>query len=280
LIGLSRNTVLLLALAASPALPGCFWFTSARAGDEMRADLDSLRTDVDTMRESFEVERQRFEGLFQEATRQVEELQAVLQRTTDVLTRNSADFGQEFADLSDEVRRIRGRLDEVLAATRESQAASAAQTRRIDRIERAVGLDPEIDEAEAPATPEELFQKASDLLAAGSYGVARAWFRLFVSRYPDDAKAVAARVEIGVAYSMEGRHEDAVATLSEVAQRWPDAPENDRVFFYTATSLHALGRCEDAQVLLRQMLRKYPESPLKAQAEQLQLQIRATPGCR
>jgi len=246
----------------------------------MRADIDSLRADVDTMRESFEVERQRFEGLFQEATRQVEQLQAVLQRTTDLLTRNSADFGAEFEELADEVRQVRGRLDEVMAALRESQAASATQTRRIDRIERAVGLDPEIDETEAPATAEELYVKASDLLAAGSYGVARAWFRLFLSRYPDDAKAISARVEIGVSYSMEGRHEDAVATLSEVAQRWPDAPENDRVFFYTATSLQALGRCEDALVLLRQMLRKFPESPLKPQAEALQTQLRATPGCR
>ncbi len=266
--------------AVAAALPGCFWFTSARAGQEMRADIDSLRLDVDTMRESLDVERARFADMVAEARIHVEQLEAVLRRTTDVLTRNSADFGADFAILRDDVRALGGRLAELLVAVRSAEAASTTQTRRLDRLERTAGLDPEIDSAEAPATPDDLFAKAEDLLAAGNHAVARSYYRLFLSRYPNHEKAIEARIQIGVAFSEEGRHADAAGALSEIAQRHPDAPGGDRVYYYTAASLFALGRCTEAQTLLRAMLRKYPNSPLKTRAEQLQQQMRAAPQCR
>jgi TolA-binding protein len=269
-------------LASAPALllPGCFWFTSARAGEELRADVDSLRIDVDTMRQSLDVERARFAEMVAEAQRQVEQLDVVLQRTTELLTRNSADFGAEFDELKDEVRRIQGRLEELTQAIRGMETASATQTRRLDRLERAAGLDPEIDPEEAPATADELWARAQELQAQENYGTARAYYRLFVSRYAEDARAAQAETEIGVAYAQEGRFADAVARLSDVARRRPDAPDADRVYYFTALSLFGLSRCDEARSLLRAMLRKYPESALKASAEQLLEQIRTAPQCR
>lgn len=246
----------------------------------MRADIDSLRIDVDVMRESLNVERARFADLVEQARRQVAELEAVLQRTTELLTRNSADFGADLAALRDEVRSLGGRVAELTVAVREAESASATQTRRLDRLERYAGLDPEIDEAEAPATPDELFAKAADMVEAGSYGVARAYFRLFLARYADHEKAIAARIEIGVAYALEGRYSEAVAELRAVFDAHRGAAGMDRVYYYTAFSLFSVGRCDDARPLLRAMSREFPNSPLKADAEQLQGQLRTAPQCR
>ncbi|NMC71823.1 MAG: outer membrane protein assembly factor BamD [Myxococcales bacterium] len=267
-------------LALLPVLPGCFWFTSAAQGEALRRDVDSLRIDVDIMRESLDVERARFRDMVNEARQQVEELERVLQRTTDLLTRNSADFGAEFEDLKDEVARLRGRMDEVLAALREVGAASATHTRRLDRLERAAGLDPEINADEAPATADELWARAGELVTQESYGVARAYYRLFQSRYPDDPRKGQADAEIGAAYAMEGRFGDAIAVLSAVARANPDAPYSDRVYYYTGLSLVGLGRCDEAKTLLRTMVRKFPQSPLKAPAEQLLAQLRTDSRCR
>lgn len=270
----------LLAVVLLPALSGCFWFTSAAQGEALRRDVDSLRIDVDIMRESLDVERARFRDMVHEAQGQVEELERLLQRTTDLLTRNSADFGAEFEELKDEVARLRGRVDEVLSAMRETAAASATQTRRLDRLERAAGLDPEIDPDEAPATADELWARAGELVTQESYGTARAYYRLFQSRYPDDPRKAQADAEIGAAYAMDGRYGDAIAVLSEVARSQPDAAYMDRVYYYTGLSLVGLGRCDEAKTLLRTMIRKYPQSPLKPPAELLIEQTRTDNRCR
>ncbi len=270
----------LLAALVLPALPGCFWFTSAAQGEALRRDTDSLRIDVDIMRESLDVERARFRDMVNEAQLQVQELERLLQRTTDLLTRNSADFGAEFEELKGEVARLRGRTDEVLAAMREVGAAAATQTRRLDRLERAAGLDPEIDPDEAPATADELWARAGELVTQESYGTARAYYRLFQSRYADDPRKGQADAEIGAAYAMDGRYGDAIAVLSEVARSQPDAAYMDRVYYYTGLSLVGLGRCDEAKTLLRTMIRKFPQSTLKPPADQLLEQIRTDTRCR
>lgn len=270
----------LLVVLPLPALSGCFWFTSAGQGEALRRDVDSLRIDVDIMRESLDVERARFRDMVNEAQLQVQELERLLQRTTDLLTRNSADFGAEFEELKDEVARLRGRVDEVLAAMREVGAAAATQTRRLDRLERAAGLDPEIDPDEAPATADELWARAGELVTQESYGFARAYYRLFQSRYPDDPRKAQADAEIGAAYAMDTRYGDAIAVLSEVARSNPDAAYMDRVYYYTGLSLVGLGRCDEAKTLLRTMIRKFPQSTLKPPAEQLLEQIRTDNRCR
>jgi len=266
-------------LAALPCT-GCFWFASARAGEELRADVDSLRIDVDTMRESLDVERARFADMVAEAQTQVDRLRAVLQQTTEILTRNSADFGADFETLKDQVRQIQGRLDEMLVAMRGIESASATQTRRLDRLERAAGLDPEIDPDEAPATPDDLFARAQQEQTQENYGTARAFYRLFRSRYADDARNAQAETEIGVAYAQEGRFSDAIGALGEIARARPDAPDGDRVYYFTALSLVGISRCEEAKTLLRTMLRKWPQSTLKDAANQLIERTRTDARCR
>ncbi|MBI5501741.1 MAG: outer membrane protein assembly factor BamD [Deltaproteobacteria bacterium] len=270
---------LLFALSALP-LPGCFWFTSAASGEQLRADVDQLRLDLDAQQASLEEERVRFAEMRQEAEAQVEQLRTLLQETTDLLARNSADFGAEFQELADEVRRLRGKVDEALVAFRSMEAASATQTRRLDRLERYAGLDPEIDPDEAPATADELWAKAKELVEQANYGTARAYFRLFAARYPGDARTSSTEVEIGVAYALDERYDDAIATLGNVAQARPDSPDMDRVYYYTASSLFGLARCSEARTLLRTMVRKYPESPLKADADALLAAIQTDARCR
>ena len=101
---------LLAALCALPSA-GCFWFTSASAGEQLRADVDQLRLDLDDQRANLDEERRRFDEMRQEAEAQVEQLRQILHDTTELLARNSADFGAEFQELADEVRRLRGRVD-------------------------------------------------------------------------------------------------------------------------------------------------------------------------
>jgi len=276
---LAAPGIILIVFAALP-LQGCFWFTSASAGDQLRVDVDQLRTDMDAQRAGLDEERQRFSEMREQAEQQVEQLRTVLEETTQLLARNSADFGADFQELSDEVRRLRGKIDEVLTAFREIQSASATHTRRLDRLERAAGLDPEINPDEAPATADELWAKCQELMTQGNYATARSFFRLFASRYGDDARSVSVPTEVGVAYAQEGRFGDAIAALSDVAQAHPDSPDMDRVYYFTALSLFGLSRCDEARSLLRTMLRKFPQSALKAPADELLAKLGTDARCR
>jgi TolA-binding protein len=276
---LAAPCVILISLLFLPA-HGCFWFTSASAGEQLRADVDKLRADLDALQANLEQERQAFETMRTQAEEQVAQLRLVLEQTTQVLSLNSADFGAQFEDLADDVRRLRGKIDEALAAFRGIEAASATQTRRLDRLERAAGLDPEIDPDEAPATADELWAKAQEQMTQADYPTARAFFRLFASRYADDPRTPSTATEIGVALAQEGRYGDAIAQLATVAQTRPDAPEMDRVFYYTALSLFGLSRCDEARTMLRAMLRKFPESTLKPAADELTEKLRTDARCR
>jgi TolA-binding protein len=280
--GARRGAPSFLPIILLSALPcgGCFWFTSAGAGEQMRADIDQLRTDLDAQRASLDEERQRFADMAAQAQEQVNRLRAVLEETTQILTRNSADFGAEFEELKDEVRRIRGRLDELLVAAQSIESASATHTRRLDRLERAAGLDPEINVDEAPATADDLWARAQQESTQGNYGTARAYYRLFQARYADDERTQRADTEIGVAYAQEGRFGDAIAQLGRLAQSRPDAPDTDRVYYFTALSLFGLGRCDEARTILRSMLRKFPTSTLKTAADELMEKLRTDAQCR
>ena len=276
-----RALAALLAVATALPSAGCFWFTSASAGEQLRADVDQLRVDLDAQRANLDEERQRFDEMRQEAEAQVEQLRQILHETAELLARNSADFGAEFQELADEVRRLRGRIDEALAAFRTMEAASATQTRRLDRLERYAGLDPEIDPDEAPPTADELWTKAQELVTEGNYGTARAYFRLFASRYGEDPRTATTDIEIGVAYALDERYDDAIGVLGRVAQAGSDStPGMDRVYYYPAHSLFGLSRCSDARTLLRTMVRKFPDSPLKPDADALLTRLQTDARCR
>jgi TolA-binding protein len=248
----------------------------------MRADIDSLRIDMDIQRERLTAEADRLVALVAETERRMDDLRAFLERTAEVLARTNADFAADFEEWQVEYRRLRGRVDELADALRSTATAltiGEALGRRIDRLERLAGIDPEVDPASVPADADGLWDLALALAAQEEYPRARAHFRLFLSRHPTDERVLRARIEIGAAYAREGRHADAVSVFSELSPADRDGPEGDRVYFHTAQALAGLGRCDDARALLAALDQRYPSSALRPAAAQLRTDMATMSQC-
>ncbi|MBN2573502.1 MAG: tetratricopeptide repeat protein [Deltaproteobacteria bacterium] len=236
-----------LAACALVSLAGC---VTAGEGDRMRADIAELRQRLDAM-----------EVRDRDITEKVAKLRTVLDEATALLGRNSADLGARVAKHDADIAAMTGKVEEakymvgelqkqVTEATSKVATVAQTQQRIVDRV--------------APTMPEDkesLWQESQKRLAEGQREEGRRFLRSFVQRFPSDARAPQAQLQIGIAFVQELKHSNAVAEFSNLIQRFPRSPEVPEAMWQLAESFVALKFCSDAKAMYQDLARRYPKSP-------------------
>jgi len=109
-------------------------------------------------------------------------------------------------------------------------------------------------------TEDFIFNKGYTDLSEGNYNGSREQFKLFLSKYPDSAKANDAAYWIAESYYRQGEFEEAILEY----QKFIDAyPKDDRVplsYLKQGLSLVEIGREEEAKLFFQTLIDKYPQS--------------------
>lgn len=239
----------------STGLSGCFLWTSADDGATLRTRADTLEARVAEL----EATEASFRGDVETAHTKMAELEDVLARATDLLTRNSADTGAQVEALAARIAAQDGLIDELRheleRLTTEYAEMEHDYSERMEKLARRAGVDTELDESEIPATADDHFHAGEIAYEAREFSTARALFRAFVSRHADDARADDAQYFIGQSYLLEDRPAAALGELRRVLTTYTSGDALPRTLYAMGEAFWRLHQCGDARASLEAIAR-------------------------
>jgi TolA-binding protein len=265
---LRRRALVGLALAASSALlSACFATTEQATQLARRSDaLERRTTELETgLGEELRAEVDR-------AKTKVAELEDVLERATQVVTRSSADTGAQVEQLQQQIATQEGAIAELRHELSRLQEEFREQQTdyegRMKKLARRAGIDMPLEEAEIPAEREPHWQAAVRAYEARDFSTARALYRAYVTRYREDARADDAQLAIGRSYLQEDRPATALGELRHVIADFQSGDAVPAALLDMADAFYRLHACTDARTALDALVRGHPRSPLVSQARE------------
>lgn len=229
--------------------------------------------------------REEIDDSIAEAQAKVDELRQLLEEATEVVTRNSADIGQDVRALEAQLATIDGRLDELRHAieqqiqqTRNQLAEqNATMDQRINRLAKRTGVDLSLDDSQIPADADEHYAAASAAYDQQNYALCRALYREFIRRHGDDERADDAFFWIGRTYLEERRPANALGAFQRVITLHPQGDVVDDSLFYMAEAFYHLHACSDAIATLEALIEAHPRSSFARRGRRKLEAIRRAP---
>lgn len=274
----------LLALALACLLPACMQRLEVMRADinniksdtyknqketaDMKASLSAMSKEIDTLRSSVE--------------------KAAKQDTTETMKESQASLYMQIQELLNEVRTLKGGLDEERHLRETSLKTASGQDEllaskqadlekslkdieaRLVLMEEALKKLSEAKKEEqtaisgageglrAPA--EEAYENAYTAFTGKRYPEAREKFAQFLKTYPDHKLAGNAQFWLGETYYFQKDYENAILAYEEVIKKYSDSPKLPASMLKQAMSFIELGDKKAATVILKELVGKYPES--------------------
>jgi TolA-binding protein len=261
------------------ALVGCYPKAKGEALEEKLAEQNERLAELES---GIADTRQRMDAALETAETKVAELQEVLEQATAVVTRNSADLGTEVIQLREQLQAVEGSLAELQNELQSTQRQMGEQQQAFDqqirRFAQKAGVDMAVDESQIPDDADDHFAAAQQALGAGEHSQARALFREFIRRYPEDQRADNAQYLVGKAYLVERRPANALGEFRRVISNYARGDAVDEALFDMADAFFQLHACTDAKAALEALIRGHRRSPLRDDARRKLRQINRAPA--
>ena len=234
-----------------------------------------------------------------EERRRREEIAKAREANETALRQMSASLRAQIDELRDEVRGLRGRLEEMEHAQRLKPASGETGERpredkvarledtnsqyaqRLTRIEEHLKLEPAAagskpesrirpeSSAKVPSE-EELYNKAKQAFDQGNTAQARRGFEELIQRYPASTNAGSAQFWIGETFFREKAYEKSILEYQKVIEKYPKGNKVPAALLKQAHAFLALGDKVNSRLILEELVRKYPQSPeAKAASDKL-----------
>ena len=225
-----RALGLLVLLAALTVTGGC----ASPQLNLLRSGLDSLRTVVDTMKTRDSV-----------AYLALGDLKRQLADQRELLLSTRASSGTTSQQVSDEMSRLEGKLDEVMGRFQQL-------TQRMP--------PPQSAPAQSQGDPNQLYDEANQDLTQGRYALALQGFRDFVRRYPKGELTDNAQYGIGECFFAQSRFDSAAVEYAKVESGWPEGDRVPASLYKLGLSREKLGLPDGAKKTFEDLVRRFPNS--------------------
>ena len=274
------SLALVSASASATLVAGCLW-TSKGEGERLGTASSEHARRLTKLETSTQSERETLHAAIGSAQVKVHELEEVLVRATDVVTRNSADTGALVQQLQTQLSALEGQIAEIRNTneqlTRQLSTQRAEMDERITQVARKAGIDMPLPATEIPADKTEHFAAAYRAYQGSDYSRARALFREYLSRYNSDDQADNAQYWIGASYLQESKPATALGELRKVIAEYPSGDAVDEALFDMGDAFYRLHACTDARTTLEALVRTQPRSPLLARTRDKLREIQRAP---
>ncbi len=224
-------------------------------GKEMQRDLLALQAQFDELRS----EKEKLKSTLARASKEIDQLEKTNRDATEVLRRNSADFGAQMDQLRSDNSKLRGTLEEV--------------RHEVDALKRELA---EVKEAATkprgpaplPTDKDGLYAFAYEAHGQERHSEALRGFKAYARRFPDDKRADNATYFVGEILGRQGKFVDAVVTLQEILKHYPDGDKVDDAIYGIGMAFEAMGKCGEARVFYKDLIAKHPDSKLVPDAKE------------
>jgi len=241
--------VILLVLAPAG---GC---VTSSQGRDMRRDILALQAQFDELR----AEKEELKATLKRASKEIGSLERTNAEATELLRRNSADFGVQVDSLRTEVQRLRGASEEL---KHEIEVLKQRQT-AID----AAKAKKAASAAEMPSDKDGLYTYGYERFNGGDMKEARRAFDEYARMFPNDKRADNAIYFAGEALFNERRYADAVVTLQQILTAYRGGDKEDDAIFKMGESFGAMGKCIESHVFFEDLVKTHPKSSHVATAK-------------
>ncbi len=240
-----------VALVATSAT-GCFWVTTKSEGRAIRRDVNKIEASLP-------------------------KLQQVLDQATKLLTRNSADLGNEVTSLGEEQKKLTGLVMEASRYAEEVRDESKRQEQRIADLEKRIAElegKAELSNKSAP----QLWDEGMAAFQARNYEQARASFRSLLAKHPTHDKADDAQLQRGESYFRERKYQESLGEFQRVFEKYPDSSLADDAAFRAGEAAEQLKWCTDARAYFGLLVKKWPRSDLARKAKSRDATLKKSAG--
>ncbi len=280
-----RSATMLLSGALALGSSGCFLWTSRSEGEEMKRLTEAHERRLSAIEDGMREEREQLRRQVEEARQQVARLREVLEQATDVVKRNSADLGLEVRQMRDQLAQAEGRLAELDQRLGQLEQRVRDQRRelseRITHVARRAGVEVPLREDEIPGDAEAHLKAADQAQEAGEKARARALWKEFVRRYPQDPRADDVLVRLGRSYLSDDRPATALGMLRRVLAEYADGDQVHEALLLMGEAFFRLGSCDDAKAALQAVVRaRRAPRDVKRAARSLLRDVQRAPAAR
>jgi TolA-binding protein len=256
---MKRTVTWILALALSPVLGGCIWFTTKHEGETLRKDVDKV------------------DAKLAQQEKALPKLQQVLDEATKLLARNSADLGNQVSSLSDDMKTLNGLVQEAKRLVDEVRDASNRQDQRLQALEQRIA-ELETKTVVTQKTAAQLWDEGSAAMKAARFEEARTAFRNLLVKYPGDEKADDAQFQRGEAYFKEKKYQDSLGEYQRVFEKYGDSTLADDAAYKAGEAAEALRWCTDARAYFGLLVQRWPKSDYVTKAKTRDKALKAASG--
>ncbi|HET6490450.1 MAG TPA: tol-pal system protein YbgF [Syntrophales bacterium] len=191
---------------------------------------------------------------------------------------NQANFGADLGAVRDDVRTLRGQMEQM---NREVSATGRGQNMknrlddldvRIANIEHSMGIgkkEPGGQRPEAAGTepsaepktdPKDAYNACYKVFKDGQYAKAREQFQKFLKQYPKTAYSDNAQYWIGETWYVEEKYEKAIVEYEKVIKGFPTGDAVPYALLKQGMSFQKLGDKASAKIVYQQIVKKYPQT--------------------
>lgn len=272
---------LVLVASASSLLGACGLWTSGPDGDALRGHVTDHETRIASLEGSVEADRAALNTDLETARTKLAELESVLTRATEIVTRNSADTGAQVETLAAQLAAQEGTIAELRHELERLQTEFGEMERdysdRMKKLARRAGLDVEMDESEIPASADDHYRAATEAYEARDFATARGLFRAFVTRHATDSRAAAAQYFVGQSYLLEDRPATALGELRRVVAEFASSDRVPYALLSMGEAFWRLHACDEARTALETVTGSFGRSPVAGDARARLREYRSPP---
>jgi len=194
------------------------------------------------------------------------------------LRNNQANLGADLGAVRDDVRTLRGQMEEMnkkfTAMGRSQNMTNRLDdlTLRIGNIENSLGSgkkEPSGQRSEATGgelsaevktDPKTAYHACYKLFKDGQYAKAREEFQKFLKQYPKTTYSDNAQFWIGETWYVEEKYEKAIVEYEKVIQGFPTGDKVQDALLKQGMSFQKLGDKASSKIVYQQIIKKYPQT--------------------
>ncbi len=239
----------------------------------MQKEIVTLETRFDSLQE----EKDKLKEMLAEADEKNRRMEELIDESTKLLRRNTADFGMDIENLRGEVQQVRGASEknsyDVERLNEETKLIKATMEVRLGV--KPLSMDGSsktaVEELLAPLPEDsgELLKLADSRFLSGDLFMAERAARAYVEKFPSSTGVDEAIFILGSVLYRQERHEEVIAVIRDIPQRFPKSAREGEAYLLIGKSFQALNRCRDANLFFDELLRKHPKSEPAKEARQL-----------
>lgn len=227
-----------------------------RATSGASADGASMLADHEARLQAIESETSRVYGKAEEVSNAIE----VLAKKVEMIAK----------DLELRLQDIEKAVSEGATAKPATPAATPAAKGAAKKRSEAAPAAPQVASTPIPAeiSADDMYQKSYDLMKAGSYADAEAWFKEFLVRNPQHARSENAYYWLGEVYLAQGRAEEALVAFRDGIRAFPSGNKTADSLLKMGVAFEQIGKADLAKTTWEKLVREFPNSASANSAKQ------------